>query len=206
MISDATKNYVRNMIYSVFMLHIRSRSFDYSDIRVQSSAPSSAPIPISTLVLDGRAYVAAIRELAPHQSAWVRWAYADRHPTAANDDMEIIARHVWDNYRSTLQDLTETQEIRLMLLVQPALEQVQRVNRLGKKRYKRTDLYEITGCPESSWQRDLQPHWKALQDCIRTIDSTALNHLFYLFEMVEHKKALGSANDIAANTQMRMAG
>lgn len=205
MLTEAGKNNLRSFIFSVFSVHAPSRSFDYAAIRVQSSAPVSAPMPVTMSQLENRSYVAAIRQLSTPAAAWVRWAYASRHPDAANHDMEIVARNLWDDYSSTLHSTTEEQRERIMRLVQPAMEQVAVVQRLGKKRYSRADLYDLTGCPESSWQRDMQPHWKALQDNLKNQDNAALRRLSLIFDIVDQRKALGSAYEIAANAQMSIA-
>ena len=205
MISEAGKQSVRHMIFTAFQVDVPSRSFDYSDIRVQKSAPASPALPVPAHHLDWRAYVAVIRTLQPAAAAWVRWAYADRHPTAANHDLHTIAHDLWENYRCTLTAITDEQEARLMALVQPALEQVAALNRRGKKKYRRTDLYEITGAPESSWQRDMQPHWKALQDYLKNLDHRALTALDMKFAMVNHRHELGAAYDVASRAEMRVA-
>lgn len=205
MMSVAAKNAVRHTIYTAFVVYAPSRSFDYSDIRVQKSAPASAALPIPVSMLDARAYVEAIRTLQPAAAAWVRWAYADRHPTAANNDLHTIAHDLWENYRCTLKTITDEQEARLMALVQPALEQVASLLRRGKKKYTRSDLYDLTGAPESSWQRDMQPHWKALQDYLKNLDHRSLTNLGMKFDMVDHRQTLGAAYDVASRVEMRVA-
>ena len=195
--TNAIKSRIRSIIYFSFAVSAPSRSFDYSAVRVQSSAPTSAPMPVSVSQLEMRSYVEAIRSLKPYAAAWVRWAYANRHPSAANHDMEVVARFLWSSYSVELEQITIDQTQRIMRVVQPALEQVATQQSTGKKRYSRADLYELSGCPESAWQRDMQPHWKALQDIMRNLDHSALCQLSHEFDAVDQRKALGSANDIA---------
>lgn len=188
---------MRELITWSHTLVERSQSFDYSAVRVQTSAPSSPPVPIPNESLAQTRVIRALRTLEPIESAWLRYAYGNREALLEWDDITVVACQVFKQCLAQF-DCTPEKQQRLQGLVLPALQQVRCEKNTGKRLYTAAKLIELTRehtqATQGCWKRDFAPFWRVLCTALINLDHVAL------------KRAVG-AHDSAkryANTQMRI--
>jgi hypothetical protein len=183
---NTRKGDVRSAINDAYTELLESgKSFDYSDIRVQTSTPTSAPIP-KCVRLEETEIIRVIRVLQPAESAWLRYCYGATESRGGSrsmmdeyQDIETISKWLWQKHLATLEKpLSPEKHGRLMGFVLPALQQIQREMNTGKRLYTITRLLELTadtvGATENCWKRDWHPHWKSLCALLRKLDHESL--------------------------------
>jgi len=198
------KAFIRKDIESAYMhLAAPSRSFDYSDVRVQTSAPSSAPIPAG-VYLEDCTIIRVIGQLRPHEQAWLRYCYAVRSTEKEWEDIETVAQWLWKEHLSTLdaegKKMSPERQERLYGFILPALQQIQAEAKRGQRLYRIQKLLDLTanttGATKGCWKRDWHPHWNGLCGILRKLDHDALVLAIGAFTNDEKRKA--------ANTEKRI--
>jgi len=172
------KEEMRDLIGWAFTHCLSSRSFDYSQVRVQTSAPASAAVPVPNMTLKQARVVRVLRDLAPEQASWLRYAYAGRDALSEYPDIETTAKWLWLNHQSTLGELTQAKQSRLQGFVLPALQQIRHEQNTGERLYTTARLLELTADSVSAtqpcWKRDWAPHWRTMCGDLRNLDHVAL--------------------------------
>lgn len=169
---------MRGLIAFSFEHVERSRSFDYSELRVQTSAPLSASVPVPSHTLSQTRVVRVLRTLPLYQAAWLRYAYAHRDALDEWDDLASVACHVFEACVAQMSELTPEKKTRLQGFVLPALQHVRHEMNTGNRLYTTAKLIELTqstaNATQSCWKRDWAPFWKALCLALRIMDRQGL--------------------------------
>lgn len=184
----------------------QSRSFDYSQIRVQTSAPSSAPVPVRDVTLKQAQFVRLVRALKPEQAAWLRYCYAKRDMAAEWADIECVSVFVFTRCLQQFEGITAEKRQRLMGFVLPALQQIQHEQNTGKRLYTTAALIELTegtaSATQACWKRDWAPFWRALCGELRNLDHKALLDMLVAVDI--DRIRVKPHNRIVVNAQMRL--
>lgn len=197
---------MRILIGVAFTHFEQSQSFDYGQIRVQTSAPSSAPVPVKDLTLKQAQIVRLVRSLKPEQAAWLRYCYAKRDTGSEWADIEHTSVYVFSRCLSQFEGITQEKRQRLMGFVLPALQQIQYEQNSGKRLYTTARLIELTSdtasATQSCWKRDWAPFWRAMCGELRNLDHKALLDLIDAFDL--DRITIKKQKQVEAKTQIRL--
>ncbi len=192
----------------------RSRSFDYSELRVQTSAPSSAAVPVPNQTLEQTRIVRVLRTLDPLQAAWLRYGYAHRDALTEWDDLALVACQVFNQCLAQFPEATPEKQNRLQGFVLPALQQIRNQVNGNRKLYTIPQLIELsadtTAATESCWKRDWAPFWRCLQAELINLDHLALINAVQAHDSDQSRtfelgrKYANAFNRITGNPQMRL--
>lgn len=203
---EGAQNEMRRLIAWSFTHFEKSSSFDYSAVRVQTSAPSSAPIPVPNQTLEQTRIVRVLRTMSPEQAAWLRFSYAARDALSEWDDLSLVGCHVFEKCLADCTELTEQKKQRLMGFVLPALQHVRKGVNTGRKLYTVKQLIDLTqnsaGATENCWKRDFAPFWKALNGALINLDHLALLNAVCANEVAS--ETANTQNRVYVNAQMRL--
>ena len=172
-------DFLRSEIAFSFSVYQTSRSFEYDAVRVQTSAPSRAPVP-DGVYLEQTQIVRVLRLLRPHEQAWLRYAYAvrDFNLEMVQSDKEAAAVWLWESQASTLFQMTPDKRKRAMGLLVPALDNTAWLLSTGKRKYSARDLVDLTSettaATMNCWKRDWAPFWRSLNEELQRFDYQTL--------------------------------
>lgn len=114
----------------------------------------------------------ALLSLEEHQKAWLLWNYSEN----TNWDHQVaITQWAWGVFSMQLTGKKvagKTME-RLKKLIWLAAQDV-KAELAGKETYELQKLAELVGVAKSTWSETYQPHWQAMRNSFKRLDSDAL--------------------------------
>ena len=211
---EGAQEEMKGLIAWSFAHSQRSRSFDYSELRVQTSAPSSAAVPVPNQTLEQTRIVRVLRTLNPLEGAWLRYSYAHRDALTEWDDIVLVACQLFNKCLAQFPEATPEKQKRLQGFVLPALQQVRNQVNGNRKLYSIPQLIELsaatTRATESCWKRDWAPFWRCLCAELINLDHSSLLNAVYAHDGDQAhtheagRKCVNAFNRIAGKPQMRL--
>ncbi|ROU10792.1 antiterminator [Kluyvera ascorbata] len=114
----------------------------------------------------------ALLSLEEHQKAWLLWNYSEN----TNWDHQVaITQWAWDEFSAQLagKKVAGKTVERLKKLIWLAAQDV-KAELVGKETYELQKLAELVGVAKSTWSETYQPHWQAMRNSFKRLDSDAL--------------------------------
>lgn len=132
-----------------------------------SHIPLVQPVEYSTA-----SWRRALMSLEEHQKAWLLWNYSEN---VIWENQVLITQWAWAEFREQLgtkKVAGKTME-RLKKLIWLAAQDV-KAELAGKDAYEYQKLAELVGVAKSTWTETYLPHWLAMRNSFKRLDSGAL--------------------------------
>ncbi|MFB0870608.1 bacteriophage antitermination protein Q [Enterobacter hormaechei] len=138
----------------------------------QSRAKGSSIALVGPLEFVTASWRRAILSLEEHQKAWLLWNYSEN---TRFEYQVSITQWAWEEFReqlSTKKVAGKTME-RLKKLIWLAAQDV-KAELAGRETYEYQALAELAGVAKSTWTETYLPHWLAMRNNFKRLDSGAL--------------------------------
>lgn len=138
----------------------------------QSRAKGSSIALVSPVEFGTASWRRAVLSLEEHQKAWLLWNYSEN---VRFEHQVAITHWAWAEFREQLgakKVAGKTME-RLKKLIWLAAQDV-KAELAGKDAYEYQALAELVGVAKSTWTETYLPHWLAMRNSFKRLDSGAL--------------------------------
>ena len=138
----------------------------------QSRAKGSSIALVSPAEFGTASWRRAVLSLEEHQKAWLLWNYSEN---IRFEYQVAITQWAWAEFREQLDTKKvagKTME-RLNKLIWLAAQDV-KAELAGKSAYEYQSLAELAGVAKSTWTETYLPHWLAMRNSFKRLDSGAL--------------------------------
>ncbi|HDR2753905.1 TPA: antiterminator [Enterobacter asburiae] len=138
----------------------------------QSRAKGSSIALVSPVEFGTASWRRAVLSLEEHQKAWLLWNYSEN---TRFEYQVSITQWAWAEFREQLgakKVAGKTME-RLKQLIWLAAQDV-KAELAGRETYEYQELAELAGVAKSTWTETYLPHWLAMRNSFKRLDSGAL--------------------------------
>ncbi|WP_417932796.1 bacteriophage antitermination protein Q [Enterobacter hormaechei] len=138
----------------------------------QSRAKGSSIALVGPVEFVTASWRRAVLSLEDHQKAWLLWNYSE---SVSFEHQVAITQWAWAEFREQLgakKVAGKTME-RLKKLIWLAAQDV-KAELAGKDSYEYQKLAELAGVAKSTWTETYLPHWMAMRNSFKRLDSGAL--------------------------------
>lgn len=138
----------------------------------QSRAKGSAIALVLPVEYSTASWRRALLSLDEHQKAWLLWNYSDN---IRWEHQETITRWAWEQFSQQLAGVRIAKKTveRLRQLIWLAAQDV-KTELAGRDAYEYQKLADLVGVAKSTWSETYLPHWLAMRDGCKRLDSAAL--------------------------------
>lgn len=138
----------------------------------QSRAKGSSIALVQPVEYSTASWRRAVLSLDEHQKAWLLWNYSEN---VRWENQVSITQWAWAEFKASLgtkKVAGKTME-RLKKLVWLAAQDV-KAELAGRETYEYQTLAELAGVAKSTWTETYLPHWLAMRNSFKRLDSVAL--------------------------------
>lgn len=138
----------------------------------QSRAKGSSIALVGPIEFVTASWRRAVLSLEDHQKAWLLWNYSEN---VSFEHQVVITQWVWAEFSEQLGSkkvVGKTME-RLKKLIWLAAQDV-KAELAGRDTYEYQALAELAGVAKSTWTETYLPHWLAMRNSFKRLDSGAL--------------------------------
>ncbi|WP_110875513.1 bacteriophage antitermination protein Q [Enterobacter hormaechei] len=138
----------------------------------QSRAKGSSIALVGPVEFVAASWRRAVLSLEDHQKAWLLWNYSE---SVSFEHQVAITQWAWAEFRELLgakKVAGKTME-RLKKLIWLAAQDV-KAELAGRETYEYQALAELAGVAKSTWTETYLPHWLAMRNSFKLLDSGAL--------------------------------
>ncbi|EMO7863510.1 antiterminator [Citrobacter amalonaticus] len=138
----------------------------------QSRAKGSSIALVSPVEFGTASWRRAVLSLEEHQKAWLLWNYSEN---IRFEYQVSITQWAWAEFRELLgsKKVAGKTVERLKKLIWLAAQDV-KAELAGKESYEYQKLAELAGVAKSTWTETYLPHWLAMRNTFKRLDSGAL--------------------------------
>ncbi|WKM78463.1 bacteriophage antitermination protein Q [Klebsiella oxytoca] len=138
----------------------------------QSRAKGSAIALVQPVEYSTASWRRALLSLEEHQKAWLLWNYSDN---IRWEHQETVTRWAWEQFSEKLAGARVAKKTvdRLRQLIWLAAQDV-KAELAGRETYEYQALAELAGVAKSTWTETYLPHWLAMRNSFKRLDSGAL--------------------------------
>ena len=138
----------------------------------QSRAKGSSIALVGPVEFVTASWRRAVLSLEDHQKAWLLWNYSE---SVSFEHQVAITQWAWAEFREQLgakKVASKTME-RLKKLIWLAAQDV-KAELVGRETYEYQAMAELAGVAKSTWTETYLPHWLAMRNSFKRLDSGAL--------------------------------
>lgn len=138
----------------------------------QSRAKGSSIALVSPVEFGTASWRRALMSLDEHQMAWLMWSYSEN---LRFEYQVSITQWAWDEFKAQLgaRKVAGKTIKRLQALIWLAAQDV-KAELAGRETYEYQSLAELAGVAKSTWTETYVPHWLAMRNSFKQLDSGAL--------------------------------